>query len=70
MAKIKGRLIYTIPSWRVAVARCVIWPVSWAYAFDLLSDERLDRIAKRIARFVCGDIRKNSRFEWGHASDK
>jgi hypothetical protein len=64
MAKINGRLIYTIPKWRIAVAKCIIWPIAWAYAFDLLSDANLDKITARLARFVCGDIRKNSRMEW------
>lgn len=64
MARTSGKLVYTIPRWREQIAKCVIWPISVAYAIGLVSDNLLDRIIEKLTRFAVGNIRKNSRIEW------
>ena len=62
MAKV-GRLIYTIPKWRIRAARALIWCICWLYVFNLMSEDRLDGIIARLAHwFVIGGA--VSRVEW------
>ena len=64
MAKINGRLIVSVPKWRIKAGTALVWCVGWLYAFDLMSEDRLDRIIARVAHWavIGGAV---SRAEWG-----
>lgn len=64
MTRVIGRMVYTMPKWRMKVAAFVIYPVAWAYALGLISEARIDRFTDVLAKWVCGNVGKCTRIEW------
>ena len=63
MARIDGRLIVSVSKWRIRAATAFVWCIGWLYAFDLMSEDRLDGIIARLAHWavIGGAV---SRVEW------
>ena len=63
MARIGGRLVVSVSKWRIKSARALVWCIGWLYAFDLMSEDRLDGIIARVTHWaVIGGL--VSRVEW------